>query len=114
MSTVPQTDGHWPLGVKAAKFNGRTVIGCECGALPKAPPTRMSMQHVWHQTHRRGFKLQPVNYEWPDDRYMDGLSTGGYVQVRGHKWQDGRWVLADQTDHTSHTLSECLRHGEQS
>jgi hypothetical protein len=92
---MTQPDGHWPLGVRVPEFHNRAVISCECGAKPKAPSARMSTQHTWHQTHRRGLKLQPVEYVWPDDRYLDGLSTGGYVQVRGHVWQDGGWVRSE-------------------
>ena len=84
-----KTDGHWPLGTT---LEGRKVIGCECGAKPKKPSARISTQHVWHQTHRRSLGLQPVEYAWPDDRYLEGLSTGGYIQVPDHEWRDGRWV----------------------
>jgi hypothetical protein len=87
-----ERDGHWPNAVKLAEFHDRTVIACECGAKPKAPSARMSTQHVWHAGHRRRLGLQPVEYVWPDDRYMDGLSEGGYVRVRGHEWRDGGWV----------------------
>lgn len=85
------TDGHFPFGTE---LNGRTVIGCECGWEPAKPSARSSMQHVSHQAHRRNLKLRPVEYVWPDDRYMEGLSTGGYVQVRNADWDDenGRWV----------------------
>jgi hypothetical protein len=88
------TDGHWPLGVTS---EGIKVIGCECGWKPKNRPQRASMQHVPHQTHRRGLKLRPVNYEWPTDdmsQYMAGLSAGGYVEVRNAHWDDesASWV----------------------
>jgi hypothetical protein len=84
-----ETDGHWPFGTT---LDGRTVIACECGEKPKAPPARMSMQHVWHGSHRRRLGLQPVEYMWPEERYLVGLSTGPYVQVRGHEWKNGGWV----------------------
>jgi hypothetical protein len=84
---MTSTDGHWPLGTK---LDGVTVIGCECGAKPKKRAARMSMQHVWHQTHRRNLRLQPVEYVWPGD--LEGLSTGPYVQMRNAKWENGQWV----------------------
>jgi hypothetical protein len=62
------SDGHRPNAVRLDEFHGRVVIGCECGAKPKAPATRVSTQHVWHGSHRRRLGLQPVEYVWPDDR----------------------------------------------
>lgn len=85
-----KTDGHWPLGTTLASTEIK-VIGCECGAKPQKLG-RMGTQHVWHMSHRRGLKLQPVEYQWPDDRYMVGLSTGGYQQMRGHEWRNGGWA----------------------
>jgi hypothetical protein len=100
-------DGHRPNGVKVAEFNDRTVIACECGAKPKAPSARMSAQHVWHAGHRRRLGLQPVDYIWPDDRYMSGLSVGGYVRVRGHVWRDGCRVK-DDPQHEANVLREAI------
>ena len=90
------TDGHWPNGIKVdypcatVHANGGmcldktthslTVIACECGAQPKRPSGRISTQHVWHQTHRRTLKLQPVEYAWASDSYLVGLSVGPYVR----------------------------------
>ncbi len=103
------TDGHWPLGTEVtfpcAEIHSKygdcskahhtlKVIACECGAKPKKPSSRISTQHVWHQSHRRSLRLQPVEYVWPDDRYMKGLSIGGYMKVRNAKWEDGQWVRA--------------------
>jgi hypothetical protein len=92
-------DGHWPVWVKVPGLG--IVIGCECGARPKRRAARMSMQHTWHQTHRRNQRLQPVEYQWPDGAVTDAdaggtpLSTGGFVQVRGHVWKDGGWMRSD-------------------
>jgi len=94
MTMSAPADGHLPNAVKMAEFHGRTVIACQCGAKPKKPAARMSTQHVWHAAHRRKLGLQPVEYVWPEDRYMDGLSVGGYQRVRGHVWRDGGWVKA--------------------
>lgn len=96
---TPATDGHWPVWVSVAGLG--LVIGCECGHHPKKRPARMSMQHVPHQAHRRSLKLCPVEYAWPDEatqQARDGqtpLSTGGFVQVRGHVWKDGGWAKAE-------------------
>jgi hypothetical protein len=79
------TDGHWPFYDTSTR-----LIRCECGAAPAKPAARMSMQHVWHKSHRRRLVLQPVEYVWPGR--MEGLSTGGYMQVRGHRWDNGGWV----------------------
>lgn len=85
------TDGHWPLALESPALGGITVIGCECGELPRRRASRASMQHVWHQSHRRRLNLQPVEYAW-EDCPMHGLSEGGLVQVRGHEWSGGTWV----------------------
>jgi hypothetical protein len=89
---MPTTDGHWPVWRIVPGLG--TVIACECGANPRRASSRSSMQHVWHQTHRRGLRLQPVEYAWPhdEDYHRDGaLSTGGLVQVRNAEWVDGGW-----------------------
>ncbi len=81
------TDGHRP-----AWRNG--MIGCECGWKPAKPAARRSMQHVSHLAHRRKLKLQPVNYQWPDETYgVEGaLSVGSYQKLAGHEWVDGQWI----------------------
>lgn len=89
MSTEAETDGHWP-------FAANHLIGCECGWAPKRPPARMSMQHVPHMAHRRRLGLRPVEYRWPDVRYMKGLSTGGYMRVSNAEWRDGKWVPTEE------------------
>ena len=94
MSEEFKTDGHWP---EWRKIPGQVVvtIGCECGETPKKRAARMSMEHVWHQSHRRRLGLQPVEYGWPDGAYhvRGERSTGGYMKVAGHVWQAGNgWV----------------------
>lgn len=92
----PAPDGHWP--VLAAVPGLGTVIGCECGERPRKRAQRASMQHTWHQAHRRKLRLQPTEYAWPDgaaDEARVGaavLGTGGYVRVRGRAWRDGGWA----------------------
>jgi hypothetical protein len=83
------TDGHFPF---AREVLGRALIGCECGWNPAKPSQRSSMQHVSHMAHRRKLGLRPVEYAWPDDSYLEGLSSGGYMVVRNAEWKDGRWV----------------------
>src|SRR5438045_1847793 len=92
-----EPDGHWPVWrIVPGISPSIPVIGCQCGANPTKRSARNSTQHVWHQTHRRGLKLCPVDYEWPDESYhVDGaLSTGNYWRVRGHVWRDGGWQPA--------------------
>lgn len=89
-SPAPATDGHWPFARPVPAAGPGTFICCECGEAPARRPARASMQHAWHQAHRRKLGLQPVEYAWPDA--MTGLSTGGYMQVRGAAWRGGRWA----------------------
>lgn len=97
--TVTRTDGHFPFGRRDAA--GSKVIGCECGWNPKKRPARMSMQHIPHQAHRRSLKLQPVNYQWSDDSYMEGLSEGAYQQMKGYEWHDGSWIRESEAAQVS-------------
>ena len=98
------TDGHWPRWVVVPGLG--LVIGCECSEHPAKRPARMSTQHTWHQTHRRRLRLQPVEYQWPDDAQEKAragdpqTSTGGLVQVAGHVWRDGNWYPAGAIERT--------------
>ena len=92
--TAEVTDGHRPLATKLPRFNGLTAIACECGETPVKMAARNSMRHCWHQSHRRKLGLQPVEYRWPENSYMVGLSTGGLVQPSNARWENGKWVLA--------------------
>jgi hypothetical protein len=89
-------DRHWPVWAKVPGVG--IVIGCDCGDRPKKRAARISMQHVWHQSHRRRLRLQPVEYAWPDGAVSEAddggtpLSTGGYVEMSGHVWKDSGWV----------------------
>lgn len=47
--------------------------------------------HVSHMAHRRKLGLQPVEYIWPEERYIEGLSTGDFMKVRNAEWIDGKW-----------------------
>lgn len=86
------TDGHWPLAREVPELGGQVAICCECGERPKRIASRYSMLNAWHQTHRRGLRLVPVEYTWPGE--PAGLSTGGPLQVRGLTWRDGDWARA--------------------
>lgn len=70
-----ETDGHFPVA-RDVEGVGH-VIGCECGANPRKRAQRISMQHTWHQTHRRTLHLARVDYVWP--HAMQGMSVGGYL-----------------------------------
>jgi hypothetical protein len=85
METI-ETDGHWPF------YDTVTcLIRCECGEAPKKMSARLSMAHVWHKSHRRRLGLQPVEYLWAGR--TAGLSQGGLMRVRGHRWEPGTgWV----------------------
>lgn len=87
--TPEHTDGHWPIFDRVA-----ALIICECGERPGNRSQRVSMRHVWHQSHRRRLALRPVEYVWGDDdlRSVTAFSSGGYVQVKGHEWKEGKWI----------------------
>lgn len=93
-ATAIETDGHWPFARVVPGLGSTTVIACECGWAPDNRPARMSMQHTPHQAHRRTNKLQPVEYAWPEDRYLEGLSDGTYQTVRDAHWdaETGKFI----------------------
>lgn len=68
MGPVDKNDGHQPAFVIDDRLGH--VIGCECGDRPAKRPTRMSMMHVWHMSHRRKLSLPRIDHyagEWPDE-----------------------------------------------
>jgi hypothetical protein len=88
------TDGHRP--VMTTGDAGLIVVGCECGDKPAKRPARMSMMHVWQQTHRRRLGLVPVEYRWPDEawaaaRQSPQIGVGGPLVCRGYHWAGGGW-----------------------
>jgi hypothetical protein len=63
---VNKGDGHQPAFITDPNL-GR-IIACECGDKPKRVAQRVSMQHTWHQAHRRGLELPRIEQytgEWP-------------------------------------------------
>jgi hypothetical protein len=88
MPKIQVTDGH------NACWTAEKWIGCECGWTPGKMSARNSTQHVAHMTHRRGLKLQPIEYQWSDTNYhrTGALSVGGLMQVKNAEWRNGGWV----------------------
>lgn len=91
-----ERDDHWPQLVNDPQLG--VLVGCICGKQPARRAARSTMQHTWHQTHRRTLKLRPVLYSWSVeawDRARAGSTQpgeGGYIEMRGYEWLDGGWV----------------------
>lgn len=62
---VDEGDGHQPRFIDDPDLGH--VIACECGDKPRKQAQRMSMQHVWHMSHRRKLGLPRIDQyvgEW--------------------------------------------------